>query len=131
MKDVLKTIGLNHRCFVDRSAWEFTKEFTVVFRELAHVPEPMPESNVRDHLLLGSKVFLPIANLMHDPMERYLTEINYAAYEPVSLMKMVQDHMLQIKKYPHYEQKMVIVEPDRPHDPAPTLKYETSKQVDW
>lgn len=78
-----------------------------------------------------SKVFMPIVNLMHDPMERYLTEINYAAYEPVSLMKMVQDHMIQIKKYPHYKQQFVIVEPNRPFDPAPSLKYESKMQVDW
>lgn len=79
----------------------------------------------------GSKVFLPIANLMHDPMERYLTEINYAGYEPVSLMKMIQDHMLQIKKYPHYEQQIVVREADIPYDPAPTLKYKSKMQVDW
>jgi arylsulfatase len=79
----------------------------------------------------GSKVFMPIVNLMHDPMERYLTEINYAAYEPVSLMRMVQEHNKQIAKYPHRVQPGSIREPDLPFDPAPTLKYEAKKQASW
>lgn len=79
----------------------------------------------------GSKVFLPIVNLMHDPMERYLTEINYAGYEPVSLARMIQEHMKQIEKYPHRVQPGTIRESDRPFDPAPTLKYKTKKQVNW
>lgn len=78
-----------------------------------------------------SKVFMPIVNLMHDPMERYLTEINYAAYEPVSLVRMMQEHTKQIHQYPHRVQPPMIREPDYPFDPAPSLKYETQKQVEW
>lgn len=79
----------------------------------------------------GSKVFLPIVNLMHDPMERYLTEINYAAYEPVSLMHMFQEHTKQIQEYPHRVQPPAIRKPDYPYDPAPSLEWKSKKQVDW
>ena len=81
--------------------------------------------------LSEGKVFMPIVNLMHDPMERFMTEINYAGFEPVGFMRMIQEHTKQIGKHPHRVQPGEIREPDFQFDPAPSLKYEPKMKIDW
>jgi hypothetical protein len=44
---------------------------------------------------------------------------------------MIQEHMKQIKKYPHRELKSYYRDFDRSFDPEPSPVYVPKKQVDW
>jgi len=70
-------------------------------------------------------------NLMHDPAERYPDGLYYGGYDSYGLTRLVQEHMALVKKFPHRPNTAYQRQPERPYNPAPTLKYETRKQVDW
>jgi hypothetical protein len=44
---------------------------------------------------------------------------------------MIEQHQKLITKFPHTVQVPYQREYDQPFNPSPSLKYETSKQVDW
>ncbi len=75
-------------------------------------------------------VFNPHYNLMHDPAERYPSEVNYTGYS-FGIGRMVQEHNKLIEKFPHTIQKPYQREPDEPFNPSKSWSYETRRQVDW
>ena len=78
----------------------------------------------------GGMVFMPHYNLMHDPAERYARETNYPNYS-YGITRMLEQHNKLVEKFPHRVQNHYQREPDQPFNPTTSLKYETSKQVDW
>ena len=74
--------------------------------------------------------FYEIYNLLHDPAERFPNEIQNGLWAGPGISKMIQEHMLQIQKYPHRVVKGYYRDFDSSFDPQPTPVY-TPKQVDW
>lgn len=76
--------------------------------------------------------FYEVYNLYHDPAERFPNEAQNGIWAGPGIEKMVQDHMLLIKQYPHRTPaKSYYRDFDRPFDPEPSPVYKPKKQVDW
>ena len=75
--------------------------------------------------------FYEVFNLYHDPAERFPNEAQNGIWAGPGMTKMIQEHMLQIKKYPHRPTKSYYRDFDRSFDPEPSPVYVPSKQVDW
>ena len=75
--------------------------------------------------------FYEVYNLYHDPAERFPNEAQNGIWAGPGITKMVQEHMLQIKKYPHRVLKTYYRDFDRSFDPEPSPVYSPQKQVDW
>jgi hypothetical protein len=78
----------------------------------------------------GGMIFAQQFNLMHDPAERYAKNISYLT-DTYGLNRMVEQHNKLIEKFPHTVKVPYQREPDEPYNPAKSLKYKPSKQVDW
>ena len=78
----------------------------------------------------GGMIFPLQFNLMHDPAERFPKEISYLT-DTYGLNRMIEQHNELIEKFPHTVQTPYQREPDKPYNPAESLKYQTKKQVDW
>jgi arylsulfatase len=75
--------------------------------------------------------FYEVYNLYHDPAERFPNELQNGLWAGPGITKMIQEHMLQVQKYPHREPKSYYRDFDRSFDPEPSPVYKTKKQVDW
>jgi arylsulfatase len=75
--------------------------------------------------------FYEVYNIYHDPAERFPNEIQNGAWAGPGISKMIQDHMLLIKKYPHRNVTGFYREFDRSFDPEPSPVYKPKKEVDW
>jgi len=82
--------------------------------------------------LEGGLIFPLQFNLMHDPAERFPREINYTGYT-YGMTRLMEQHNKLIEKFPHTVQTPYQREYDYPSrfNPTESLKYQTSKQVDW
>ena len=75
--------------------------------------------------------FFEAYNLYHDPAERFPNELQNGFWAGPGLTKIVQEHMLLIRKYPHREPKSHYRDFDRSFDPEPSPVYEPKRKVDW
>jgi len=75
--------------------------------------------------------FFEVYNLYHDPAERFPNEAQNGIWAGPGITKMIQEHMKQIKKYPHREPESYYRDFDRSFDPEPSPVYMPKKQVDW
>ncbi|MHC5061850.1 MAG: sulfatase-like hydrolase/transferase [Planctomycetota bacterium] len=75
--------------------------------------------------------FFEVYNLYHDPAERFPNEIQNGSWAGPGLTKMIQEHMIQIQKYPHRVPHSYYRDFDRSFDPEPSLIYVPQKQVNW
>ena len=75
--------------------------------------------------------FYEVYNLYHDPAERFPNEIANGMWAGPGITKMIQEHMLQIKKYPHRKVQGYYRDFDYSFDPEPTPVYVPQKTVDW
>jgi arylsulfatase len=75
--------------------------------------------------------FYEIYNIYHDPAERFPNEIANGLWAGPGITKMIQEHMLQIQKYPHRKVQGYYRDFDRSFDPESTPVYEPQKTVDW
>ncbi len=74
--------------------------------------------------------FFEVYNLLHDPAERFPNEIENGFWAGPGISKMIQEHMLQIQRYPHRKVKGFYRDFDSSFDPQATPVY-TPKSVDW
>ena len=75
--------------------------------------------------------FYEVYNLYHDPAERFPNEIANGMWAGPGMTKMIQEHMLQIQKYPHRKVQGYYRDFDYSFDPEPTPIYVPQKTVDW
>jgi arylsulfatase len=75
--------------------------------------------------------FYEVYNLYHDPAERFPNEIANGMWAGPGMTKMIQEHMLQIQKYPHRKVQGYYRDFDYSFDPEPTPVYVPQKTVDW
>ena len=75
--------------------------------------------------------FYEVYNLYHDPAERFPNEIQNGLWAGPGMTKMIQEHMLQIQKYPHRKIQGYYRDFDRSFDPEPSPVYTPQKTVDW
>jgi arylsulfatase len=75
--------------------------------------------------------FYEVYNLYHDPAERFPNEIQNGLWAGPGMTKMIQEHMLQIQKYPHRKVQGYYRDFDHSFDPEPTPVYEPQKTVEW
>ena len=75
--------------------------------------------------------FYEVFNLYHDPAERFPNEAQNGLWVGPGITKMIQEHMLQIKQYPHRAVTSSYRDFDRSFDPQLSPVYVPSKQVDW
>ncbi|MCG8306179.1 MAG: hypothetical protein MI975_02230 [Cytophagales bacterium] len=75
--------------------------------------------------------FYELYNIYHDPAERYPQEIQYGLWAGPGLTKLIQEHMLLIRKYPHRKLDSYYRDFDSSFDPEPTPVYKPKKQVEW
>ena len=75
--------------------------------------------------------FYEVYNLYHDPAERFPNEIANGMWAGPGMTKMIQEHMLQIQKYPHRKVQGYYRDFDYSFDPEPTPIYVPKKTVDW
>ena len=75
--------------------------------------------------------FYEVYNIYHDPAERFPNEIQNGAWAGPGINRMIQEHMLLIKKYPHRSATGSFREFDRSFDPEPSPVYKPKKEVDW
>jgi arylsulfatase len=75
--------------------------------------------------------FFEVYNLYHDPAERFPNEVQNGIWAGPGITKLIQEHMLQIQKYPHRVPKSHYRDFDRSFDPEPSPVYRPQKQVDW
>ena len=75
--------------------------------------------------------FYEVYNIYHDPAERFPNEIQNGAWSGPGINKMIQEHMLLIKKYPHRKVTGYLRDFDSSFDPEPSLVYKPKKQVNW
>jgi arylsulfatase A-like enzyme len=75
--------------------------------------------------------FYEVYNLYHDPAERFPNEIANGMWAGPGITKMIQEHMLQIQKYPHRKVQGYYRDFDYSFDPEPTPVYVPQKTVDW
>jgi len=69
-------------------------------------------------------------DLMLDPAERFPHDTNFSTYS-FGLTRMIEQHLALIEKFPHTVQTPYQREYDAPFNPAPSLGYRASKQVEW
>ena len=74
--------------------------------------------------------FFEVYNLYHDPAERFPNELQNGLWAGPGITKIVQEHMLQIRKYPHRKVQGYYRDFDRPFDPEASPVY-SPKSVDW
>jgi arylsulfatase len=75
--------------------------------------------------------FYEVYNMYHDPAERFPNEAQNGIWAGPGITKMIQEHMLQIQKYPHRPVKSHYRDFDRSFDPELSPVYVPSKQVEW
>ena len=75
--------------------------------------------------------FYEVYNLYHDPAERFPNELQNGLWAGPGITKMIQEHMLQVQKYPHREPKSYYRDFDRSFDPERTPVYQPKKRVHW
>jgi arylsulfatase len=75
--------------------------------------------------------FFEVYNLYHDPAERFPNELENGFWAGPGMSKMIQDHMIQIKKYPHRKISGYYRDFDRSFDPELSPVYKSKKQVEW
>jgi hypothetical protein len=69
--------------------------------------------------------------LYHDPAERFPNEAQNGIWAGPGIVKMIQEHMLQIKQYPNRVSKSHYRDFDSSFDPETTPVYSPKKQVEW
>ena len=76
--------------------------------------------------------FVEVYNLYHDPAERFPNEAQNGIWAGPGMTKMIQEHMLQIQKYPHREPAPTYYRDfDQSFDPEATPVYKPKKQANW
>jgi arylsulfatase A-like enzyme len=76
--------------------------------------------------------FFEVYNIYHDPAERFPNEAQNGIWAGPGMTKMIQEHMLLIKKYPNRKlEKSYYRDFDRSFDPELTPVYKSKKQVEW
>ena len=75
--------------------------------------------------------FYEVYNLYHDPAERFPNEIANGLWAGPGMTKMIQEHMLQIQKYPHRKVQGYYRDFDYSFDPEHIPLYTPKKTVDW
>ena len=75
--------------------------------------------------------FYEVFNIYHDPAERFPNEAQNGIWAGPGITKMIQDHMLLIKEYPHRPVQGRYRDFDTSFDPESTPVYVPKKTVDW
>ena len=75
--------------------------------------------------------FYEVFNIYHDPAERFPNEAQNGIWAGPGITKMVQEHMLMIKEYPHRPTSSYYRDFDTSFDPEPSPVYTPQKTVEW
>lgn len=75
--------------------------------------------------------FYEVYNIYHDPAERFPNEIENGLWAGPGMTKLVQEHLLLMKKFPNRKLQGSYRDFDYSFDPELTPVYKSKKQVDW